>query len=116
MPKIVDAFGRLEWGKRFWRFAFLYFLAPWSGWLASLRMRRDGSLWPLSYRLSHPVANYIFFAFQAVMAWLWIRALMSGDWIAVAILPFPAMMNLLVLIVRLQTVYRFSTQTDAAER
>jgi hypothetical protein len=116
MLKIVDAFGSLDWGKSFWRFAFLYFLAPWSGWMASLHMRRDGSPWPLWYRVSHPLANYISLAFQAVMTWLWIRALVSGDWIVVAALPLPAMMNLAVLILRLQTVFRFSTPTDAAER
>ena len=119
MP-VIDAVGklfrRLDWGGNFWRFALFYFAAPWSGVIASLSMRRDGSPWPLLYRLSHLIANYIFFAFQALMSWLWIRALLAGDWTVVVILPFPTLMNLAVLAMRLQTVYRFSGQAAAAER
>ncbi len=110
----VSAVRRLYWGVRFWRFAGLYFLAPWSGLAASLGMRRDGAPWPIWFRVSHVAANWTFFAFQLVMIWLWIRALQGDDWVAAVVLPFPALTNFLVLTLRLQTVYKFSGQTAAA--
>ena len=118
MTPVIDAVGnlfkRFDWGGNFWRFALTYFVVPWLGLIASLSMRRDGSPWPLWYRLSHFIANYIFFAFQVLMTWLWIRAIVAMDWAVVVILPFAALMNLLVLVMRLQTVYRFSSQAAAA--
>ncbi len=112
----VELFRGLDWGGRFWRFALIYFVVPWSGLFASLSMQQDGSPWPLLYRLSHLIANYIFFALQLVMSWLWIRAIVAMDWTVVVILPFATLMNFLVLITRLRTVYRFSSRTAAAER
>ena len=112
----VGTLRRMNWGLRFWRFGLLYFLSPWSGLAASLRMTRDGAPWPLWFRLSHVAVNWTFFAFQVAMAWLWIRALARPDWMAALVLPPAALSNLLVLTLRLQTVFKFSGHAAAPSR
>jgi hypothetical protein len=115
-PRVwLSAVKRLDWGVRFWRFALAYVLVPWVALGACLRMRRDERPWPLLLRVSHFAVNYVFAGLQVAMIWLWIRLVLREDWFAVAILPFPAVMNFLVLAVRLQTVYMLSRETPANE-
>ena len=108
-----SAVRRLDWGVRFWRFALAYVLVPWVALGACLGMRRDGRRWPLLLRLSHFAVNYVFAGLQIAMIWLWIRMVLGADWLVVAMLPFPAMMNFLLLVTRLQTVYVCSRKTPA---
>ena len=111
----LSAVRRLDWGVGFWRFALGYVLVPWVALGACLRMRRDGRLWPLLLRLSVFATTYLILGLQVLITWVLIWMIMRADWVAVAILPFGGFLpNLIVLVARLQTVYKFSRWTAAA--
>ena len=112
----VHVVRRLDWTISFWRFALLFFLTPWSGVIACSRMRRDGRPWPLLLRLSFFATTYLLLGLQVLITWVWIWMIVRAEWVAVVILPFAALSNLFILVMRLQTIYKFSRQTAAAAR
>jgi hypothetical protein len=66
---------------------------------------------PLWYRVSHFLNNYALLALEVVAIWLWIRALTQELWAGVLVLPFAASLNTLVLLLRLQAVYKLVERT-----
>jgi hypothetical protein len=67
-------------------------------------------------RLSFFATTYLLLGLQVLITSVWIWMIMRADWVAVAILPFAALPNLFILVIRLQTIYKFSRQTAAAAR
>ncbi len=113
MRLVAKGVREMRWGSSFWLFAARYYLMPWYGWHASLSMKwNTATPAPLSFRLSHPVVNYAFLIFQIIMVFLWVRAIADGEWLLVVILPFPMITNLMVMLFRLQTAFKFSGQRD----
>ena len=113
MRLVAKGMAEMQWGGRFWLFATRYYMMPWYGWRASLAMKWNAAKQtPMWYRVSHPVVNYALLTFQVIFAVLWIRSVTQGEWWLIIVLLFPALTNLMAMLFRLQTVFKFSGERD----
>ena len=113
MRLAAKGLSEMQWGASFWLFAVRYYMMPWYGWSASLSMKWNAATRAaLSFRLSNIFVNYALLVFQIIMILLWVRAIADSEWALVVILPFPMITNKIVVLFRLQTVFKLSGQRD----
>ncbi len=105
---MTGAIKGLDWSLGSWRFGVSYFLVPWTGVVASLRMRRDGADWPLWFRLWYFTLNYWLLGIAAFFLWAGVSVAMNGYWGLVAPFLLLGAAHLAVLALRLHLAYQFS--------
>lgn len=115
MRLVAKGLREMRWGARFWLFAMRYYVVPWYGWRASLSMKWNGAIrTPLWFRLSSIFVNYALLVFAIIFALFWVQSAAQGEWWLIVVLSFPMMANLMVMVLRLQTVFKLSGQRDQA--